>query len=143
MKQSSKRLAQEMYLNGDYTQKELAEATGVTEKTIRSWIAEGDWENMKAMTTVTRKQLLMDAYAQLNAVNEQIKANGNVPTKAQYDAKSVLRKEIETLSGGSMAEKIQVLEEFIQWLFQNDTKSVKLFGELSMKFLNDMQSSSQ
>jgi uncharacterized protein YjcR len=139
MKKGAKTLAQEMYLNRDYTQREIAEAVGATEKTIRAWIQDGDWEKMKSMRSVTRKQLLADSYSQLAAVNKKIQEVGGVPTKELYDAKSILRKEIETLSGGSMAEKIQTMEEFIHWLSRHSPKDVKLFGELSMKFLNDMQ----
>jgi predicted transcriptional regulator len=130
-----KRLAQELYVLGNQTQKSIAETIGVTEKTLGKWIKENNWDALKDLQSITKKQLLTDSYAQLAAVNLAIKANGNVPTKEQYDAKSILGKEIDRLSDSPLAVYTDVFSEFIDYLLRNEPKHVQTFAQLSMVFI--------
>jgi predicted transcriptional regulator len=130
-----KRLARELYVLGNQTQKSIADTIGVTEKTLGKWIKENSWDALKDLQSITKKQLLTDSYAQLAAVNLAIKANGNVPTKEQYDAKSILGKEIDRLSDSPLAVYTDVFSEFIDYLLRNEPKHVQIFAQLSMLFI--------
>lgn len=137
MKQSDtkKRLAQELYVLGNQTQKSIAATIGVTEKTLGKWITDNEWNALRDLQSITKKQLLTDSYAQLAAVNLAIKANGNVPSKEQYDAKSILGKEIDRLSDSPLAVYTDVFSDFIDWLLRNHPKHTQQFAQLSMEFI--------
>ena len=132
-------LAQELFISGAHTRKSMSELIGITEKTLRKWIDDGDWEKMKDLKGVTRSQLLQDSYAQLKAVNEKIASLGGVPTKELYDAKSIIGKEIERLSDHSIAVYIECFSEFTSWLLRNHPKESRVFGGLMLEFLEAKQ----
>ena len=134
-----KTLAQELFINGAHTRKSISEMVNVTEKTLRKWIEEGDWEKMKNLQGVTRSQLVQDSYAQLKAINEKIASIGGVPTKELYDAKSIIGKEIERLSDHSIAVYIECFSEFTQWLLRNHPKESRVFGSMMLEFLEVKQ----
>lgn len=142
MKQSDtkKRLAQELYVLGNQTQKSIAATIGVTEKTLGKWITDNEWDALRDLQSITKKQLLTDSYAQLAAVNLAIKKNGNVPSKEQYDAKSILGKEIDRLSDSPLAVYTDVFSDFIDWLLRNEPKHVQDFARLSMLFIENKNS---
>jgi transposase len=135
-----KEMAMQMYICGNQTQKAIASIVGVTEKTIGKWIDNGGWKDLKNLTTVTRKQLLKDSYAQLAAVNERIRNNGNVPTKEQYDAKSIIGKEIDRLSDAPLAVYTDVFSDFIDFMLRNYPKDAQLFAKYSMEFIENKSS---
>lgn len=132
-------LAQELFISGAHTRKSISEMIGISEKTLRKWIDDGDWEKMKNLQRVTRSQLLQDSYAQLKATNEKIASIGGVPTKELYDAKSIIGKEIERLSDHSIAVYIECFSEFTSWLLRNHPKETKLLGSTMLEFLEAKQ----
>ena len=133
-----KAFAQELFMKGDFTIKRLAETVNATEKTMSKWIQEGDWAKLKNIRSVSRQQLLEDAYIQLGAVNEKIRGQNNIPDKGDYDAKSILGREIERLSGSSVAQQIEAFEGFTGYLAKNEPKYAKIFVELSMRYINTL-----
>ncbi|MCT4647577.1 MAG: phage terminase small subunit-related protein [Carboxylicivirga sp.] len=134
-----KKKAAGLYVKGTLTRKQVADTIGVTEKTLRKWIEEGNWDDLKEAKTVTRQQLLLDAYAQLKAVNRRIADMGNVPDKTLSDAKSQLRKEIETLSDSPLHQYAEIFDEFAVWLVHNNPDMAAEIAHLQLEFLNDMQ----
>lgn len=72
-KQIEKELAKRLFVNEQVTQKEISERLKVTEKTISKWVKEGLWEEEKTSLLVTKENQIKDLYAQLKAVNEEIK----------------------------------------------------------------------
>lgn len=128
-------LAQDLYVKGTLTRKAISAAVGITEKTLRKWIEDNGWDELKEAMTVTRKQLLADAYSQLKAVNQQIEDNGNVITKPLADAKSLLRKEIEQLSESPLHVYVEVLDEYTEYLARSAPKHLSFFSKSVMKFL--------
>lgn len=134
-----KQLAQSLYVKSDFTRKQIAANAEVTEKTLRKWIDDGEWDKMKDALQVTRPQLLVEAYSQLKAVNEKIRDEfGNVPNKELSDAKGVLRKEIEILSNQPIHKYIEVFEDFIQFLSKTEPKELSKFATLSQSFINEL-----
>jgi DNA-binding XRE family transcriptional regulator len=123
------------YLTDNYTQKVIAQMVDVSEKTISKWVNDDNWEEQKALKTITRKQLLKDSYEQLAAVNLRIKDVGGVPTKELYDAKSIIGKEIDRLSDNPLAAYTDVFTDFIDWLMRNKPVAMQEFSALSMQFL--------
>lgn len=136
---ASKLIAQQLWLADELTQEAIATAVGCTPKTLRKWAKEGDWDNLKNMYTVTNASLLQDARAQMADINTQIKllqATGKPVARDLYVAKSILRKEIETLSGVSIPQKLQTLEEFLSFVARARPELLKTFSELNLQFIN-------
>lgn len=128
-----------LYVKGTLTRKQVAETVGVTEKTLRNWIDQYSWDNFKEAQTVTRQQLLLDAYTQLKAVNQKIADMGNVPDKSLSDAKGTLRKEIEALSDSPLHQYAEVFDEFAVWLIGQRPEKVAEIAQLQLIFLNEKQ----
>lgn len=128
-------LAQDLYCKGTLTRKAIADAVGVTEKTLRTWINKYGWDDIREAMTVTRKQLLTDAYSQLKKVNQQIEDNGGIINKELADAKSILRKEIEQLAESPLHVYVEVLDEFTEFIARKAPKQLQVFSNLVMEFL--------
>jgi len=136
MKRQAKQLARELFLNGRYSRKELAEMVGVTEKTLRRWIEAENWEKLKISVSITRKKLLQEAYQQLDNINQYIKNELNgIPNKEMADAKAVIRKEIETLSDRPLYQYIEVTEELIEYIGKTDPKKLVECTETIRNFI--------
>jgi len=135
-----KQLAQALFIKGTMHRKQIADAVSVTEKTLRNWIEAGEWETMKEACTITRPQLLLEAYKQLKAVNEKITERGGVPNKELSDAKSILRKEIEILSDAPIHVYVEVLDEFLEFVHKNHPADTISITNHMMNFLNMKQS---
>ncbi len=116
--------------------KEIATQVGVTEKTLRNWIDGDNWEELKNSQTITRSQLLQDAYNQLRAINQKIEIDfKGIPTKELSDAKGVIRKEIEHFSHQPIYKYVEVFEEFIEYTSKISPSDLNKFSELSQGFI--------
>lgn len=132
-------LAQSLYIKGHLSRKEIAEIVGITEKTLRDWIQKYNWDALREAQSVTRQQLLLDAYTQLKAVNQAIEEIGGIPNKNLIDAKSVLRKEIEALSDSPVHVYIEVFNEITEWLMKNHPTEAGHVSELFLSFIDERQ----
>jgi hypothetical protein len=72
-KQVEHDLAKILFINDDVSQKEIAERLNLTEKTVGRWVKEGNWEKEKTSLLVTKESQITSLYAQLQAVNDEIK----------------------------------------------------------------------
>lgn len=130
--------AQSLFVKG-MLQKEIADILGVSEQTISKWRQKFNWDKIAEQNNVTRASLLKDSFIQLNAVNKEIADNKNIPTKSQSDTKAQLLREIENFSEQPIYKYIDIFEEFIAWLSKTEPKQLKLFSELSWKFIEEKQ----
>jgi predicted transcriptional regulator len=140
MKNADKKiLAKNLFVKSSMNRKEIALQVGVTEKTLRNWVELDNWEELKDAQTITRAQLLQDAYNQLKAINKKIEEDFNgIPSKELSDAKGVIRKEIEHFSKQPIYQYIEVFEEFIDYLVKNHPKQTTEFAKLSGEFINEI-----
>ncbi|BDD11660.1 hypothetical protein FUAX_40920 (plasmid) [Fulvitalea axinellae] len=130
-------LAQGLYIKGTLSKKEIAKFVGVTDKTLRTWAEKYAWDQLKEAQSVTRQQLLADAYAQLKAVNQAVQERGGVPDKALTDAKSVLRKEIEQLSDSPLHLYVEIYTEVSEWLVEQRPDKAGEVSKLFLEFLDE------
>jgi len=133
------RAAQSLYVRGSLNRKEIASLVEVNEKTLRAWIDKGNWDAMKEAISVTRQQLLHDAYVQLRAVNIAIADRGGIPNKELSDAKSMIRKEIELFSDSPLHLYVEVFDEVSEWLMKGHPAEAVLVSTLFLKFLEQKQ----
>lgn len=134
--------AKSLYLTGQYDQKEIAEIVEISEKTISKWKQDDDWESMKTSLLTTRENELRRLYKMLNILNNDIdkKAEEDIPINSK-EADAVLKLtaaiknlEIET----SIAEKVEVATEFINFLRKENNDLAKDFTKWFDIFLNQL-----
>lgn len=136
-----KEKARALFINSSLNCKEIASQANVTEKTLRKWREDEGWETLKELKTITRSNLLQDAYSQLKQINNEINTleNGDIKTrKILFDAKAVLGKEIDRLSESALHVYIGVFDEFIGWLSSNHPVELKNVTSLAYEFIEDV-----
>ena len=137
--QEKKQFAQGLFIKSNLNRKSISAQTGITEATLRKWIIEGGWQELKDVQSITRNQLLIDAYKQLAAINKKINNEfDGIPSKELSDAKGVLRKEIETLSDNPLFVYIEVFESFTDWIARNHPKHLKILARLSFDYVQEL-----
>ncbi|MDR1155808.1 MAG: hypothetical protein LBL04_13970 [Bacteroidales bacterium] len=130
-------LAQTLFMAGNLTRKAIAAMIGVTEKTVGSWADEGNWEDIRKISRVTRGELLREAYAQLARINRKITAEmGGIPDKVMSDAKAQALREIEAFDERSLQTYADCFEDFSSWLMRVEPKHGPMFSQLLMRFLD-------
>jgi hypothetical protein len=136
--QDKKKLAQTLFIKSSLSRREIAQQIGVTEKTLRTWIDTGNWDELKDSQTITRGKLLQDALNQLSKINEKVEEMGGIPDKHLSDAKAVVRKEIELFSANPLHKYVEVFEEYISFLSKNYPAELSQFAERSVEFINEL-----
>lgn len=139
--QEKKEKARALFLNSSLTCKEIASQVGITEKTLRSWRELEQWSNLKELKTITRSNLLQDAYGQLKNINkkiEELETEDIKTLKILFDAKAVLGKEIDRLSESPLHLYIGVFDEFINWTGSNHPIQLKEITALAYQFIEDI-----
>lgn len=137
-----KEKARALYINSSLNMKDIASQVGVTEKTLRKWRDEDGWENLKELKTITRSNLLQDAYSQLKQINNDIASQVGVTDsktrKILFDAKAVLGKEIDRLSDSPLHVYIGVFDEMINWVGSNHPKELKNITSMAYEFIEEV-----
>jgi predicted transglutaminase-like cysteine proteinase len=130
-------LAQTLYMSGKFTQKAIAEMTDIAERTVRRWIEQGKWEQVRQIQTVTKAELLKESYAQLARINKKVNDEmGGIPDKQLSDAKAQCLREIEAFDERSLQVYADCFEDFSSWLMRTQPKHAPMFSQLLMRFLD-------
>ena len=82
-------IARTLYLDGNYTQEEIAVKVGVSRQTIIRWSKEDSWAELKASLSVTPTQLIAQWQQQIAEINRTITSReegARYATPAEADA---------------------------------------------------------
>ena len=109
--------ARDMYLNTNFTQKEIADKLGINPKTIYLWIKKGKWDEMKAAARQAPGIIQQQLYNHITAINDSIAAREDrVPTFQEVEMLRKLivsAKHIQQMSVGTYIQAFQELTSFI------------------------------
>ena len=136
-----KDLAKTLYVNGSFTQEELAAKVGTTRQTVSRWIRDGAWDQVKASYTITPEQILAGLNRQIIEINNKVNSRPEgerFATVAEADTLAKLAssiKKIETDAG--IADIVNVGIKFTNWLRQTDLDLAKRFSDLLDAFIKD------
>ena len=136
-----KDLAKTLYVNGSFTQEEIATKVGTTRQTVSRWIREGSWDQVKASYTITPEQILAGLNRQIIEINNKVNSRPEgerFATVAEADTLAKLAssiKKIETDAG--IADIVNVGIKFTNWLRQTDLELAKRFSDLLDAFIKD------
>jgi len=136
-----KELARGLYINSSLNQTEIAAQVETTPKTLRNWIAEGGWSEIKHSKTLTRPHMLQQAYQRLQENNKalEILKPGEMATyKTLMDAKAIIGKEIERLSDSPLHLYIEVCEDLMGWVSSNLPQDLQSVTVMLREFIEDV-----
>lgn len=121
--------AKELYLTGNYTQKQISEMVGISETSIGKWKREDKWDDLKDSILITREAELKRLYKQLAYLNDYtdgIIENEGKPDTKIFDAVSKCTAAIKALEIDlSIAEKVDVGTAFINLVMKEDVDLAK------------------
>jgi hypothetical protein len=138
MEHKGKALAKTLFFKTDMIKKDICEQAKCSLVSLNKWISDGRWVELKEAETVTKRQLLADAYKQLKAVNCLIDERGGVPDKEMSDAKSILRKEIESFSDNPLHIYVECFENFIGHTARENPELLKTLISLTESFMESL-----
>lgn len=136
-----KDIAKQLFLNGTFTQEEIAEKVGTTRQTVSRWIKDGGWEELKASISITPAQILSGLNRQIIEINNNIAAREEgkrFATVAESDTIAKLSSAIKKLEQDvGIADIVDVGIRFTNWLRPLDLDKAKEFSNLLDAFIKD------
>lgn len=136
-----KDIAKSLYLNGSFTQEEIADKVGTTRQTVSRWVRDGGWEELKASLTITPAQILAGLNRQIVEINNNIngrETGKRFATVAEADTLAKLASTIKKIeSDAGIADIVNVAIRFTNWLRPLDLEAAKKFNELLDAFLKE------
>ncbi len=134
-------IAKSLFINGTFTQEEIADKVGVTRQTVARWIRDGKWDDLKASLTITPAQILAGLNRQIVEINNNINAREEghrFATVPEADTLAKLASAIKKIeSDVGIADIVDVSIRFTNWLRPLDLDMAKKFSELLDAFLKD------
>lgn len=136
MKTSQKKqLAEELFMHGNYTQKELAERVGVTENTMGKWVK--PWRKLLAASKTTKQEVLQRIDKAINDIFVDAENEGRKLNSADYDAISKLNKTRESIDREmGLSVIIEVFQEYNSFLMVQNSDLCKQNNEYQDQFVN-------
>jgi len=136
-----KGIAKSLYLDGNYTQEEIADKVGTTRQTVARWIKDGSWDSIKASIAITPAQIIVQWNRQIIEVNNAIaerEEGKRFATSAEADALAKLAGAINKLQNDiGVSDCVSVAMRFLSWLRPLDIEAAKQFNNLFDAFIKD------
>ena len=136
-----KGIAKSLYLDGNYTQEEIADKVGTTRQTVSRWVKTENWEEIKASVTITPAQIIAQWNRQIVEINKKINARADgerFATTQEADALSKLAGAIKKLEADiGVPDCVSVAMRFLSWLRPLDIEAAKQFNNLFDAFIKD------
>ena len=136
-----KGIAKSLYLDGNYTQEEIADKVGTTRQTVSRWVKTENWEEIKASVTITPAQIIAQWNRQIVEINKKINARPDgerFATTQEADALSKLAGSIKKLEADiGVPDCVSVAMRFLSWLRPLDIEAAKQFNNLFDAFIKD------
>lgn len=142
-----KDLAKALFLQNQYTQKEIAEKVGTTPQTMTKWVGEENWEALrKSLTTTKAEQLafLYDILAKMTEEGKKALEDDDPATNPDYDGISKISKAIERLEKETnVGEMMQTGILFLSFLKVENLELAKQVNHWFMIFIKEQMAKSK
>jgi transposase len=137
-KAQEREYARILYVNERITFKEIAERTGVTEKTIGKWAEADNWAKLRKSLLTTKEAQLVHWYNQLDALNEDIaKRELPIPDSKEADIMSKITSNIQRLETEiGLGEYVEVSRKLLTFIQSVDLSEAKKFKNYIDEFIN-------
>lgn len=140
-KAQQKEWAQELFIRGDITQKEIADKVGVAEKTIGRWADDNNWDAARKTMLTTKKNQLELLYEMLDLLNQAgVASLKDDDPKTNPDADKIIKitnsiKKLENSTG--IGEMIDTLKALISFVIKEDFEAAQLINKWGDLFIKD------
>lgn len=137
-KAQEREYARILYVSERITFKEIAERTGVTEKTIGKWAEADNWDKLRKSLLTTKQNQLVHWYNQLEAMNEMIAERElPVPDSKEADVMSKITSNIQRLETETgIGEYVEVSRKLLTFIQSIDLSDAKRFKGYIDEFIN-------
>lgn len=138
MKSEDKKLAYELFMSTELTQKEIAARVNVTEKTLSIWVKDGEWVVQKAALNITPKKTIAGYLMQLEKMRESIsKRDENPwPTSAESDIIMKISKSMKMLQKDlTLTDYINSFEQLFKFVNTSDPKLARQLLDYQNEFV--------
>jgi predicted DNA-binding protein YlxM (UPF0122 family) len=137
-KAQEREYAKILYVSERITFKEIAERTGVTEKTIGKWAIADNWDKLRKSLLTTKQNQLVHWYNQLEAMNEHIATRKPpVPDSKEADIMSKVTSNIQRLETETgIGEYVEVGRKLLTFIQSIDLDDAKKFKGYVDEFIN-------
>ncbi|MES2238868.1 MAG: DUF1804 family protein [Bacteroidota bacterium] len=137
-KAQEREYARILYVSERITFKEIAERTGVTEKTIGKWADADNWDKLRKSLLTTKENQLVHWYNQLEAMNEMIaERDVPVPDSKEADIMSKITSNIQRLETEiGLGEYVEVSRKLLTFIQSIDLGEAKKFKNYIDEFIN-------
>lgn len=112
--------AQQLYCEGNATQKAIAFKVGISEKTMSNWVEKFNWEKLRKSLLISKQEQLSNLYEQLSEINNHIKRKPEGERFAdskQADILSKITASIEQLEEETnLTDVFEVGKQFVNFL---------------------------
>lgn len=127
-----KALAFELFMQTDFSQKQIADKIGISEVTISKWKSEGNWEDLKGAETITAKKITANIYQEMFKLSQAGSA-------LNADKMIKLAATIEKLSDRRLAisHYINAFKDLSTFLFEKDPELGKRANLLMNEFIQE------
>ena len=134
-----KEWAKLLYLQGDMSQKEIAQKVETSEQTLCKWIKLEGWEHQRTSLIITKENQLCLIYDQLAMLNKAIKdSTTGYATPPQADTLIKYSAAIRSLETEvALADVIEVAKRFVNFLRPIDIEKAKEVTRLFDAFIKD------
>jgi transcriptional regulator with XRE-family HTH domain len=136
-----KDIAKSLFINGNFTQEEIADKVGTTRQSVSRWIKDGAWDQLKASVSITPTQILSGLNRQIIEINNNInerEAGKRFATAAEADTLSKLASAIKKIEQDvGINDIVDVGIRFTNWLRPLDIDKAKEFNDLLDAFIKD------
>lgn len=142
-----KSIAKSLYMDGNYTQEEIADKVGTTRQTVSRWIKAESWDTLKASLSITPAQIISQWNRQIVEINKKINERPEGERFAntkEADALSKLAGAIKKLEADiGVTDCVSVAMRFLSWLRPLDIEAAKQFNNLFDAFIKDQANKSK
>ena len=142
-----KSIAKSLYMDGNYTQEEIADKVGTTRQTVSRWIKAESWDALKASLSITPAQIISQWNRQIVEINKKINERPEGERFAntkEADALSKLAGAIKKLEADiGVPDCVSVAMRFLSWLRPLDIEAAKQFNNLFDAFIKDQANKSK
>ena len=142
-----KSIAKSLYMDGNYTQEEIADKVGTTRQTVSRWIKAESWDTLKASLSITPAQIISQWNRQIVEINKKINERPEGERFAntkEADALSKLAGAIKKLEADiGVPDCVSVAMRFLSWLRPLDIEAAKQFNNLFDAVIKDLANKSK
>jgi hypothetical protein len=132
-----KEWAQQLFLQDQYTQKEIAAKVGVAEKTLSKWVTKDHWDDKRKGLMVTNQEIikdLMDTLAEMRKEARIAATDGDPNTKPDSDGIYKITMSIKKLQDRSgIGDIILTIMDLVKFVAPEDhalAQQITHYGDL-------------